>query len=127
MHYYLFHPSFRGAFDDNADLTAQFMGIGKSFSHAMELGTEKIRTLEADEAQIPLIALIESMKVTVIEKKYASLMERVISRFGSSLQAQTPGDKGKLSMIALLLHRGRYDVIEQIVDAPTMSAAEFRA
>lgn len=127
MHYYLFHPALHGACDDSADLMSRFMGIGKSYGHAMELGTEKIRSLEADADTIPLLGLIDVLKVTVIEKKYASLMEKVIKRFGHALQPTTPGDKAKLSMITLLLHRGRYDVIEQIVDAPTLSATEFCA
>lgn len=126
MHYYLFHPTLRGACD-SADLLSRFVGIGKSYSHAMELGTEKIRSMEANADDAPLIALIESFKVTIIDKAHAAIIDKVIDRFGFALHASSSRDKGPLSMVSLLLDRGRYDVIDQIINTSVLPAAEFTA
>lgn len=127
MHYYLFHPSLRGGCDDSADLLGRFMGLGKSYHHAMVVGTEKIRILSSEDDTIPLLGMVDSLKVTVIEEKHASLIERVIQRFGFTFMPQSDSDKGTLSMIALLLHRGRYDVIDQVIDTPVIAAADLTA
>ncbi|MNB61047.1 hypothetical protein D3C87_1017590 [compost metagenome] len=127
MQYYLFHPALNGACDDNAELLSKFMGIGRSFSHAMELGTEKIRTLEESADEAPLIGLINTLRVSTVDEKHVSVIEKIIKRFGFSLQPKAPSDKAALSMVTLLLNRGRYDVIDQIIDSPTLTADEFKA
>lgn len=127
MQYYLFHPALNGACDDNAELLSKFMGIGRSFSHAMELGTEKIRALEESADEAPLIGLINTLRVSTVDEKHVSVIEKIIKRFGFSLQPKAPSDKAALSMVTLLLNRGRYDVIDQIIDSPTLSAEEFKA
>ncbi|MNW70584.1 hypothetical protein D3C74_499550 [compost metagenome] len=65
--------------------------------------------------------------MSTVDEKHVSVIEKIIKRFGFSLQPKAPSDKAALSMVTLLLNRGRYDVIDQIIDSPTLTADEFKA
>ena len=127
MHYYLFHPSIHGAYDDSPELLKWFMGIGKSYSHALEVGAAKVKQLETHESDSDLMALVNGFTVTPIEQAHAAVVEKVIALFGHDLRTAEPNAKASLSMITLLLNRGRYDVIEQIIGGTPIPAAEFSA
>lgn len=115
MQYFLFHPAIHGSYDDSPELLKRFMGIGKSYSHALELGAEKVKQLEDHESDSDLIHLIKGFEVTRIEDKHSYIIDKVIALFGHDLKPQIAADRASLSMIALLLKRGRYDVIDQII------------
>lgn len=125
MQYYLFHPVICSSYDDSSALLKRFMGIGKSYSHAMELGTEKIRQLEDHETDGPLVGLVNGFSVKVIAKEHARVIEKVIDRFGFGLHAKDATEKAPLSMISLLLKSGRYDVIDQIIGTQAVPAIKF--
>ncbi|MNZ13298.1 hypothetical protein D3C78_301910 [compost metagenome] len=116
MHYYLFYPVLNSSFNDSTELLGRFMCLGESFTSAMRLGAQKAQNLENDGFEAPLIHLVNSFKVTRLDEKHKETVEKVIKRFGFTLEPAEQKDKGTLSMISLLLSTGRFDVIEQVID-----------
>lgn len=127
MQYYLFHPSVHGAYNDSPELLKWFMGIGKSYSHALEVGAEKVRQLETHESDSDMMALVNGFTVTQIDPEHKGVVEKVIALFGHDLKTAEPNAKASLSMITLLLNRGRYDVIDQIIGTQAVPAIKFKA
>lgn len=127
MHYHLFHPVFSGTHDDSAELMKRFMAIGDSYGDAMATGALKIKELEGSPTEKPLLNLISGFRVTGVSKSYSGIVEKIIERFGKDLSLKDPADKSKLSMVALLLHRERLDIIDQVLMPVPMRASEFSA
>lgn len=127
MQYYLFHPAIHGAYDDSPELLKWFMGIGTSFSHALEVGAAKVKQLETHEVESDMMALVKGFTVTPIHPDHAAVVEKVVTLFGYDLRTAEPKAKASLSMITMLLNRERYDVIDQIIGSAPMIASEFSA
>lgn len=127
MQYHLFHPVFHGTHDDSAELMKKFMAIGESYGDAMETGALKIKQLEGSPTDKPLLELITGFRVTGVSKSYSAIVEKVIERFGKDLSLKDPADKSKLSMVALLLHRERLDIVDQVLLPPALRATQLSA
>ena len=127
MQYYLFHPAIHGAYDDSPELLKWFMGIGTSYSHALEVGSVKVKQLETHESDSDMMALVKGFTVTPIDSIHSRVVEKVVALFGHDLKTAEPNAKASLSMVTMLLNRGRYDVIDQIIGSTPIPASQFSA
>ena len=121
MHYFLFYPALNASFNDSTELLAKFMCLGENIVVAMEKGIEKTKRVEEDELEAPLLHLVTGFNVRRIEQKFNAVVEKVIARFGQGLEPSQPSEKGKRSMIALLLVQDRWDIIEQVIDTTPLA------
>lgn len=125
MNYYLFHPVVKAAANDNPELHSRLVCIGESFPAAMETGLVKLKVMEQQEEEAALIKLVDGVNVKRISKRHTPIVEQVIEQFGHTLEDQSGTNKAIVSMMALLLNKERFDIIEQVIKTTPMSISQM--